>query len=145
MKKLSLLLCALTIVFSSCSSDDDSGSQDPQQDIVVGTWKLSMELVDGVEQPLLPCDLEETLLFNSNNTYTETYYEEDANSNCVVDESFSGTWENTGNGSYSLIDGGDTDPFTVSGNTLTFITIFDNGTPNDTSDDFSEAYVYTKQ
>lgn len=46
MKKLSILFFALSLIFVSCSSDDDNNISPAT---IVGTWKLTSDIEDGVE------------------------------------------------------------------------------------------------
>ena len=144
MKKLILLLSVCTLALTSCGSDDDV-SQIEQSDVIIGTWKYSMSLVNGVDDGLLPCENEDSFVFDSNGTVLETYYDEAADGSCFIGESYTSTWTNNGNGSYSLIDDGESFEYILDGNKLTYTLSFDNGTPSDTSDDFTESEVYTKQ
>lgn len=97
MKKLVLLLSVFALVFISCSSDDDSSSQDP----LIGTWKYHNYIVNGVEDTPTDCEMQETFVFSSDGTFDYTYYEEDFEDNCVLEESISGTWTNDGNEIYT--------------------------------------------
>lgn len=97
MKKLGLFLFTLTIVFSSCSSDDDSGSQDP----IIGTWNLHQRFVNDVEEVLNSCQMQETFTFSANGSVMYEYYE-DNNGNCDLEEAFTGTWSNEGSSNYNL-------------------------------------------
>lgn len=85
------------MMFSSCSGDDNSNSSPS----IVGNWKQinqidfcstgSQEIVS-----LNTCQQTGRLLFNDNGTYTWTLYEFNG-SNCVLDETLTGTWEITNN------------------------------------------------
>ncbi|MBU2922649.1 lipocalin family protein [Winogradskyella psychrotolerans] len=99
MKKIILLLSVFVLVFTSCSSDDDGGSQDP----FVGTWKYYKYYEDGVELSVEDCDELTTIVVSSNETYTTTIYE-DYGSGCELDYVSSGTWDNLGAGLYSTTD-----------------------------------------
>ena len=76
MKKLNLLfgiLIALTVM--SCSSDDDdSNSNEP---IIIGEWVLVNQIYNGQNEILSPCELQETLTFNSNETLVSYYTDND--------------------------------------------------------------------
>jgi len=144
MKKTVLFLSLVAFILASCGSDDDVNVL-PQVDPIIGTWKYSMSLVDGVDQGLLPCENEETIVFNVDGTYLESFYIENMSGSCVFDESFPGIWENTGINTYNLVEGGDVSEFEIINNMLYYTLTFDNGTPSDTSDDFTESEVYVKQ
>ena len=104
MKKLILLLSVLTLVFTSCGSDDDNGSS---QDSFIGTWKFSQAFEDGIEQELIPCADLETIVVSSNGTFTATGYD-DYGDGCELDFAQSGTWENSGSNMYSITEDNDT-------------------------------------
>ena len=143
MKKLILCLSALAIVFTSCSSDDDSSSS---QDPLIGTWKVFKYFENGVEVPLEPCENEETLVFSANGDLSFTDYIDNAGT-CEIDESATGTWTNLGSGSYSttLFGFTSTEEITFEGNTFYIEDNDDNGTPTDPSDDIVYRDVYIKQ
>lgn len=117
MKKLILLLSVFTLVFTSCSSDDDGDSQDP----FVGTWKYFKYYEDGVEISLEECEELTTLVITSSGAFSTTIYENDGNG-CELDYTSSGTWENLGSGLYSTTLDGDTyvEEVGFSGNTMYF-------------------------
>ena len=144
MKKLILLLSVCTLVFTSCGSDDDASSS---QDQIVGTWKYFKYLENGVEQPLEPCETEETTVYSADGTASVVFYDLDANDDCVASFTFSGVWENVGNGSYSFSANGDSviEELIFDGNTYYYEYIYDNDTPEDTSDDIVERDVYIRQ
>lgn len=144
MKRLILLLSIIALVFTSCGSDDDGGSS---QDPIIGTWKYHKYFENGVEQTVTVCEKQETFVFNSNGTFEYAYYEEDIDDNCVLEESFSGTWSNDGNGMYTQYIGGDaySRQITFENNTFYYEDVYDFGTPNDTSDDITDKEVYIKQ
>nr|WP_321221521.1 lipocalin family protein [uncultured Psychroserpens sp.] len=143
MKKLILFLSVFALVFTSCSSDDDASSN---QDPFIGTWKYFKYIENGVEQPLDPCDTDETLIVTSDGQYVANFYAE-VNGNCELDETLTGTWENAGGNLYVFNYDGftDTDQLNFEGNTFYLEYIYDNGTPDDTSDDIIERDVYIKQ
>ena len=97
MKKLILCLSVFVLVFTSCSSDDDSDSQDS----IIGTWTFHKSFIDDVEQTLTSCEMQETFTFNSDGTVSYKYYEviQDI---CELEESTSGLWANDGNSIYTL-------------------------------------------
>ena len=104
MKKLTLMLCALTFIISSCSSDDDSSSG---QDPIIGTWNLHQRFTNDVEEVLTSCQKQETFTFSSDGSAQYEYYEIN-NENCVLEESFTATWSNEGNNNYDLTAFGET-------------------------------------
>ncbi|MDG5490873.1 lipocalin family protein [Psychroserpens sp. SPM9] len=105
MKKIMLLAAIFTLVFTSCSSDEDSGSG---QDQFAGNWKLFGSFEDGEEIVLEDCEYETTLDISNNGTFTTFIYESNLDGNCELEYSVSGTWENLGGGLYSTTSEGDT-------------------------------------
>ena len=97
MKKIALLLCALTIVFSSCGSDDDSSSN---QDPLIGIWKPYKEFENNIEIPLGDCKEIDRLTFNTDGTSNIKFHESD-NDTCVLEEDRNGTWVNEGGNTYT--------------------------------------------
>ena len=74
MKKMKLF-CGILIglmIFSSCSSDDDSNSDNTSTSII-GKWKLTAENIGGQSQSLSDCEKEQTMEFYSDGT-VENYY-----------------------------------------------------------------------
>jgi len=104
MKKLILFLSVFVLLCTSCNSDDDSGSQN--QDPIIGTWTHYKLFIDGVEESLTNCEMQETFIFNSNGNVSYKYYEV-IQGVCELEESTSGSWANEGNNIYTLtIEGG---------------------------------------
>ncbi|MFL1010729.1 lipocalin-like domain-containing protein [Flavisericum labens] len=102
MKKLILLFTVVLVGLSSCSNDDDSGSQDP----LIGTWTWFKSFENGVEEPLDDCDKKDNIVVAADGTLTETYYY-DNNGTCESDGTDMATWENTGGGTYRIVYSGD--------------------------------------
>lgn len=113
MKKIALLLCAFTLIFTSCGNDDDDTPPAATVDQYVGTWTFLKYIENDEEQPAEPCDLEETIVISENGSYSNVYFEEDNSGNCNQEDSISGTWENVGNGNYALTYDGETDTLQV--------------------------------
>jgi len=143
MKKLILCLSVFALVFTSCSSDDDSS---PSQDPLIGTWNYYKYFENEVELPLEPCESEETIVFSANGDLSFTDYIDNAGA-CEIDEATTGTWANLGSGSYSITIFGftSTEDITFEGNTFYFEYTDDNGTPTDPSDDIVYRDVYIRQ
>lgn len=144
MKKLILLLTAFTFVFTSCSSDDDNT---PSQDPLIGAWNYYKYFENGVEEPLDPCETDETFVVLADGTFSAEYFDEVTVGSCESAGAFNGTWENLGSGTYALTSSGFTDEedVTFDGNTFYFEDTYDNGTPGDTSDDIVYRDVYIRQ
>lgn len=93
MKKYLLLLAAFGVFFlTSCSNDDDAGSEPS----IVATWKLT-----AMNPPVLDfsCPEEHTITFNGNGTTNWTVY--DSNNDCEGVSS-AGTWQKNSDNSYSI-------------------------------------------
>ena len=143
MKKLILCLSVFALVFTSCSSDDDSS---PAQDQLIGTWNYYKYFENGDELPLEPCESEETIVFSANGDLSFADYIDNAGA-CEIDEAATGTWANLGSGSYSITIFGftSTEDITFEGNTFYFEYTDDNGTLTDPSDDIVYREVYIRQ
>ena len=136
MKKVVLLLSVFTLMFTSCGNDDDAAAVDP----IVGVWKYYKYFENDVEDVFLPCENENTFVFNAEGAFSYIDYLENASNDCEVDESVSGTWFNVGNSNYTLTDGVDsiTENTTFEGNTFSFIGIYNDGTEDIT---YREVYI----
>ncbi|MGJ8591674.1 MAG: lipocalin family protein [Aquaticitalea sp.] len=113
MKKITLLLCALTFVFTSCNNDDDDSTS--TLDPIIGTWTYHKSFYNGVEVSLTDCEKRETFLFMADGVVDYKYYENDTSGNCLLEEDASGTWTNNENNVYAIDFGSG-----PSANTLTF-------------------------
>lgn len=110
MKKIHYLIFALIIAIStiSCSSDDDSPNNEPQFSIV-GTWKVTQQFINGVQQDIEPiCNFKGNVKFVNGGTYVEDIYALNSSNSCVLSETIGGTWEKHGD-SYKInvSEGGD--------------------------------------
>jgi len=119
MKKLTLLLCLVSLISASSCSNDDGGSSDS----LVGTWKAYQYFEDGVEVELNNCQNEASLAFYSDGTWVSKIYEENFEGECELDWIETGTWENKGNGIYKITYDEDEDyndliEFQFEGNTM---------------------------
>lgn len=86
----------------TCSSDDDDLVV---QDRIIGKWQLTKEYLNGMELPLDDCELQMTINFFENGTYTEREYEYDEDEvECTSLPVKNGTWEFLGNSSYFISD-----------------------------------------
>ncbi|WP_298237369.1 lipocalin family protein [uncultured Algibacter sp.] len=132
MRKLILLFSILTLVLTSCSSDDSSSSQD----LIVGTWTYYKAFTNGIEEVLSDCEKQETFVFSSNGVIDYTYYEEDGLGNCLLEESISGSWINEGNNVYTLTFAGESSSETLTFENNTFYYEETSGT-----DVYKEVYI----
>lgn len=115
MKQIILLFTVFALLCTSCNSDDDAGSQDP----IIGTWTYHQSFVDGVEEPLSNCEMQETFIFSSDGSVYYEYFEI-IQGNCELEESVTGSWINNGNGNYtSIVEGSSSSQdVTFDGNTF---------------------------
>lgn len=98
MKKiLSLLLLSFFVFnFTSCKSDDDGPNEQPFS--IVGSWKISGKLINGVSQDIsTECVYNGRMSFINGGIYTEDIYAEDSENPCHLAEIIGGNWQNTGN------------------------------------------------
>lgn len=129
MKKSIFILAVFALFAVSCNSDDDNASS---QDALIGTWKYSQYLKDGVPQELEPCEDFETVAVLSNGTFTSTDYE-DLGNGCEVDDTSTGTWENMGSNAYKFTIEGEsnTEQINFSANTMYIEEIYEGVTHRD--------------
>ncbi|MCK8480241.1 lipocalin family protein [Psychroserpens algicola] len=129
MKKIILALSVFALLFTSCSSDDDSGSRDP----FIGNWIFFQSLENGTEVALEDCEYETTIVITSSGTFTTSLYDDDLDGGCELEFTVSGTWENLGNGQYATTTDGDTfvQDINFEGNTMSFEDVEDGVTYTD--------------
>lgn len=102
MKKVIFLMLAMTMSLGmiSCSSDDDTGNNEPQFSIV-GTWKVSQIFINGVESDVDNyCSYRGTFQFINPSTFVENGFEL-IDEVCTAKETAAGTWTKSGN-SYTI-------------------------------------------
>ncbi len=109
MKKLILLFSVFALVLTSCSSDNDSSSNDR----IIGTWKPYKIFVNEIEEGLDECRDMDRLVFLEDGSYEATFYDLDNNDNCIEDtESYLNIeWEKGSNNTY-IFTYGDEEPYT---------------------------------
>lgn len=98
MKKIFLFLGLVVLTFTSCSNDDDA-SQDP----FIGSWTWYQYFEDGIEIPLEACEDRDSFIVNADGTFSEEYFFENGEDNCVSDGIEQGLWSNSGNNIYKII------------------------------------------
>jgi hypothetical protein len=102
MKNLTLIVLASVLIFSGCKKDD-AKTCDLNSANFAGTYKITSELVNGVEihnsANTDPCELDDLLIFNANGTYEYS----DAGTVCSPSGDDSGTWSLSG--SNLILDG----------------------------------------
>ncbi|TVZ51647.1 lipocalin family protein [Dokdonia sp. Hel_I_53] len=136
MKKLTLILSLTILSFTSCSTDDDTTND---QDMFVGTWNLSMGLLNGEDRDIInDCNSRSNFTINADGTFIETDYSTSDANTCELDFADPGTWENLGNNIYRLNYDADAD-----GDTYTEDVIV-NGNSFSVYYDDPYVYVYTK-
>ncbi len=132
MKKIILLFTiATSIIFASCSSDDDNSGPVDTQDKFIGVWKITQEFEDGVEVTVATCDLQDVLTVTEDEKFSGTSHVME-NGTCVLEDTFTGTWENLGDNKYKItsdMDGTESVEATItfSGNTMTVVTNDEDG------------------
>ena len=92
MKKHLVLTIAIFNLLA-CSSDNEKNL-----DIAVGSWYLFSEN----NKEVSTCENKNTLVFNENGTFSETYYSVHTNNDCISDDGIEGNWSNKGDGSYGF-------------------------------------------
>jgi len=127
-------LVVTTLAFTSCNTDDS-----PEQDQLIGKWKLIQEFENNIEYQL-ECDDLLLLDFKSDGAYTVQYFDFDNTQTCVlgaIEEE--GTWTSNGSNSYTLTfsDGPTTidETITITFENNTFTVIFVDG-----SDTYKSTY-----
>ena len=136
MKKIILLFVLTTFLFTSCSSDDSSSSQDQ----LIGFWTSFQRFLNNTEIPLDECDKMDNIRINANGTFNEEYFFNDSGT-CVSDGTDNGLWENMGNSIYQIT----YDIGTPDEEVLLVTIIFSNNTfiieTTDGTDSYREVYV----
>lgn len=82
--KKALALCFLLITITSCSSDDNSETDDNQASII-GTWKFTSGSTNGVTDSVEACDLLNTVVISSNQMNFTEYW----GANCTEKDTYS--------------------------------------------------------
>ena len=70
----STLIICLFLILTSCSSDDNGGTDINFEDSIIGTWKYTSSTFNGVNDELTECDFLNTLVFNSTQLISTEYY-----------------------------------------------------------------------
>jgi len=140
MKKLTYIFAmALSVSMTSCNNDDGVG-----KDLLIGNWQLIQEFENGQLIETEPCDLEEILQFNADNSFQFISFEDDGTGTCVELFNEEGIWRNNSNNEYtfSSITSFDGQPSTkevlFEGNTFS---IEYTETFNEESTEFREVYI----
>ncbi|WP_298548838.1 lipocalin family protein [uncultured Aquimarina sp.] len=76
-------LVVFLVIFSSCSSDDDTSDPVVVSDPIIGTWKITKSTINGIDQSLNACALNSTWAFLEDGTLVMTIFE--SNGVCVAD------------------------------------------------------------
>ena len=119
MKTLSLFLL-MAVVLVGCSKDDDSSDSAS----FTGTWKLTAEKYNGMNEVLDECDLKTTLVIDATTVQVTEYFGE----NCEETSEYTGNYTRNGN-TITLVMFGltDTAEITTLTNTTLEITSVDEG------------------
>jgi len=104
MKKLILLLAAVTITFNACNSDDAIPEVIPsEEDFFIGIWTQSRTTLNGQDQPIDDCVRQSMFIINPDGTFIESAYSMNADGECELDFEDPGTWESLSNNIYRII------------------------------------------
>lgn len=95
MKHLFLFFTTITLVFTSCSSDDDASPKDQ----IIGTWTLHKSYENDVEYTLDTCERLENIVIDEVGRVDWTFYY-DNDGTCEFDGKELAEWENLGDGVY---------------------------------------------
>jgi len=94
--KLNLvLILLLSLVITSCSSDDDGGPTGPTvSSDLYGTWNM-LEYYEDIQNPVsdIPCDDYLEYKFNSDKSYTKYAFSGEDSNNCTQALIIEGDWE----------------------------------------------------
>lgn len=114
MKTIKLYLALFLIIgITSCGSDDDdSGSNSPEADRIVGEWIMERSTFNGEVYTPDECEAQSTLEFFANGTVTYVEFWEDWETEECISESDSEEWEYRGNNVYRFT-GDDDEPYDV--------------------------------
>lgn len=116
MKKISVCILLIAAIFTSCSKDDDGGS-DISEANLVGKWQWTASIENGKTDELDECDLKETNEYKANGELVNTYFYGGTNQNGEVDCSNSGTttykWSLSGDQLTEIYEGNDSDISTI--------------------------------
>lgn len=96
-----ITLCFLLITITSCSSDDNSETDDNQASII-GTWKFTSSSTNGVTDNVEACDLLNMLVINSSQISITEYWGAD----CSETDIFTISYTISGK-SITIIEGGE--------------------------------------
>lgn len=112
MKKIIYLFIVL-FTLQSCSNDDSNptdpvtvADNEPETtdtiDPIIGTWKLTSDLVNGIEDAN-ECNKNTTVTFSADGSYISDFYEQLNQNNCEATQKLEGTWVNNGDSNYTLV------------------------------------------
>lgn len=97
MKKFILLIIS-TLVFISCNSSNES--LENSNDIIVGSWKLKSQKVDGNETAT-DCSKKTTFIFEADFILRQNFYNL-KNGSCIAENEIISSWFNNGNSEYII-------------------------------------------
>jgi len=121
-KNILLFIVVIFACMISCQTDDDTGPLDTQ-DKFIGSWKITQEFDNGVEETIETCDLQDVLTVTEDQKFSGTSHSME-NGICTLQETLTGTWENLGGNKYKINSEQETEEvieaiITFSGNTMT--------------------------
>ena len=114
MKRLILVLTVFTLVFSSCSSDDDSNSSVENYSII-GEWTITQRIVNGVEEAIGECEPTSIYRYSADGSYYEKHYAAVLGSSCLENPFFevNGDWSKEDNETYIVATAQGTSSFKI--------------------------------
>jgi hypothetical protein len=101
---LLILLAFPVLLFTSCSSNDDSAPPIETTNLY-GTWDLDYYVQNGSVTENIDCSDKIIYEFTNTRTYTKTTFAE-GSANCVEAVIVKGTWENLGENQFKLTPNG---------------------------------------
>ncbi len=100
MKKILILLLSISL-FTACSDDDDATTDDGSQ--IEGKWFLIDVRSSAAQNTLNDCNQQSFIQFNSDNTASSEFYEEnEADETCELEDENDGTWTYLGDDRYTF-------------------------------------------
>ncbi|WP_026933986.1 lipocalin family protein [Christiangramia echinicola] len=99
MKKVLILLLSISM-FTSCSDDDDSGSDDGTR--IVGKWFLEALQPIGGQNTLNSCNQNSYIVFNADGSGNSEFFEE-SGANCESEGESPGNWSFEGGNTYTFL------------------------------------------
>ena len=143
MKKLNVSIVALiTLLFTSCSSDD---SNEPAQDNqLIAEWNLVSTEFQGNDEPVVDCQTQQTITYNADGTGGEFFPEDISATTCEFSET-QFTWTRGNNQITTTVNEEGvfvSDILVLNDSRLEIVTVIRNG--NNIPDNEREIFKYEK-